>query len=77
MYFVRFVLFCSDTVNDFLAKNCPFIAGAIASVASAPFALGVGGTIVAGYALTVLTRLRNTAKIAEKHIVDSGGRQHQ
>ena len=29
MYFVRFVLFCTDAVNDFLAKNCPYIAGAI------------------------------------------------
>ena len=30
MYFVRFVLFCSDTVNEFLNKNCPHVAGAIA-----------------------------------------------
>ena len=30
MYFARFVLFCTDCVNDFLAKNCPHIAGAIA-----------------------------------------------
>ena len=30
MYFVRFVLFCTDAVNDFLGKNCPYIAGAIA-----------------------------------------------
>ena len=30
MYFVRFVLFCTDAVNDFLDKNCPYIAGAIA-----------------------------------------------
>lgn len=30
MYFVRFVLFCTDVVNDFLRKNCPYIAGAIA-----------------------------------------------
>ena len=30
MYFVRFVLFCADTVNDFLKKNCPYISGAIA-----------------------------------------------
>ena len=29
MYFVRFVLFCTDAVNDFLKKNCPYIAGAI------------------------------------------------
>ena len=29
MYFVRFVLFCTDAVNDFLGKNCPYIAGAI------------------------------------------------
>jgi membrane protein len=30
MYFVRFVLFCSDAVNDFMYKNCPYVAGAIA-----------------------------------------------
>ena len=29
MYFVRFILFCSDAVNDFLRKNCPQFAGAI------------------------------------------------
>lgn len=29
MYFARFVLFCTDAVNDFLAKNCPYIAAAI------------------------------------------------
>ena len=29
MYFVRFILFCTDAVNDFLGKNCPYIAGAI------------------------------------------------
>ena len=30
MYFIRFVLFCTDAVNDFLNKNCPYVAGAIA-----------------------------------------------
>ena len=30
MYFVRFVLFCADVVNDFMYKNCPYVAGAIA-----------------------------------------------
>jgi membrane protein len=30
MYFVRFVLFCIDATNDFLDKNCQYIAGAIA-----------------------------------------------
>ncbi len=30
MYFLRFVLFCTDSVNDFLRRNCPYIAGAIA-----------------------------------------------
>lgn len=30
MIFVRFVLFCADAVNDFLGKNCPYIAAAIA-----------------------------------------------
>ncbi len=29
MYFVRFVLFCTDTINEFLGKNCPYVAGAI------------------------------------------------
>jgi membrane protein len=28
--FVRFILFWADTTNDFLNKNCPYIAGAIA-----------------------------------------------
>ena len=30
MTFIRFILFCIDTVNEFLDKNCPYIAGAIA-----------------------------------------------
>ncbi len=30
MYFVRLVLLCTEMVNDFLSKNCPYIAGAIA-----------------------------------------------
>jgi membrane protein len=30
MLFVRFVLFCTDTVNEFLSRNCPHISGAIA-----------------------------------------------
>ncbi len=30
MYFVRLVLFCADVFNDYLYKNCPYIAGAIA-----------------------------------------------
>ena len=29
MYVVRFILFCSDAVNDFLGKNCAQFAGAI------------------------------------------------
>ena len=29
MVIVRFVLFCTDVVNDFLSKNCQYIAGAI------------------------------------------------
>ena len=29
MLLVRFILFCADTVNDFLVKNCQYIAGAI------------------------------------------------
>ena len=30
MHFVRFVMLCIDMVNDFLTKNCPYVAGAIA-----------------------------------------------
>ena len=30
MLLIRFILLCTDTVNDFLAKNCQYIAGAIA-----------------------------------------------
>lgn len=30
MYVVRFILLCIDMVNDFLSKNCPYVAGAIA-----------------------------------------------
>ena len=30
MYFVRFILLCTDAVNDFLGRNCPYVAGAIA-----------------------------------------------
>lgn len=30
MTFVRIILFCTDTINEFLDKNCPYIAGAIA-----------------------------------------------
>ena len=30
MYFVRLVLFCADAVNDFLGKNCPYMAAAMA-----------------------------------------------
>ena len=30
MTFVRISLFCFDTINEFLDKNCPYIAGAIA-----------------------------------------------
>ena len=29
MFLIRFFLFCADTVNDFLSKNCQYIAGAI------------------------------------------------
>ena len=54
-----------------------FIAGVIASVASAPFALGVGGTVIVGYALSVLNRMRGTAHIAEKPMVDSSSSQRQ
>ena len=30
LYFLRLALFCADEVNDFLGKNCQYIAGAIA-----------------------------------------------
>ncbi len=30
MYLIRFALLCTDMVNDFLSKNCPYVAGAIA-----------------------------------------------
>ena len=50
MYFVRFVLFCADAVNDFLAKNCPYIAGAISFYALFSFFPLVLAIIsVAGY----------------------------
>ena len=52
LYFVRFVLFCADAVNDFLAKNCPYIAGAISFYtlfSSFPLALAI--ISVAGYVL--------------------------
>ena len=29
MFFIRFVLFCTDSINDFMSKNCPYIAAAI------------------------------------------------
>ena len=50
MYFVRFVLFCTDSVNDFLNKNCPHIAGAISFYALFSFFPLVLAIIsVAGY----------------------------
>ena len=30
MYLLRFILLCFDMVNDFLGKNCQYIAGAVA-----------------------------------------------
>ena len=30
MYMLRFIFLCVDMVNDFLRKNCPYVAGAIA-----------------------------------------------
>ena len=30
MTFIRISFFCLDTINEFLDKNCPYIAGAIA-----------------------------------------------
>ena len=52
MYFVRFVLLCTDAVNDFLAKNCPFIAGAIAFYALfSLFPLFLATISIAGFIL--------------------------
>jgi membrane protein len=52
VYFVRFVLFCTDTVNDFLAKNCPFLAAAIAFyVLFSLFPLFLAIISVAGFVL--------------------------
>ncbi|MCH8108617.1 MAG: YihY/virulence factor BrkB family protein [Chloroflexi bacterium] len=52
MYFVRFVLFCTDTVNEFLSKNCPYIAGAISFYALfSLFPLALAIISVLGYVL--------------------------
>ena len=52
MAFVRFVLTCGDLVNDFLDKNCPYIAGAISFYTLfAMFPLFLAITSVLGYVL--------------------------
>ena len=52
MSFVRFVLFCCDTTNDFLSKNCPYIAGAISFYTLfSMFPLLLAVTSVLGYVL--------------------------
>ena len=52
MILVRLVLFCADVVNDFLRKNCPYIAGAIAFYTLfSIFPLLLAATSVLGYVL--------------------------
>jgi membrane protein len=52
LVFVRFVLFCADAVNDFLAKNCQYIAGAISFYTLfSMFPLFLAITSVLGYLL--------------------------
>ena len=52
MYFVRFVLFCMDAVNDFLSRNCPFVAGAISFYALfSLFPLTLALVSIAGYVI--------------------------
>lgn len=52
MYFVRLVLFCADAVNDFLSKNCPYIAGAISFYTLfSMFPLVLALISIAGYVL--------------------------
>ncbi|MCH7745200.1 MAG: YihY/virulence factor BrkB family protein [Chloroflexi bacterium] len=52
MYFVRFVLFCTDTINEFLGKNCPYIAGAISFYALfSLFPLALAIISILGYVL--------------------------
>ena len=50
MLFVRLVLFCADAVNQFLARNCPHVSGAIAFYALFSFFPLVLAVIsIAGY----------------------------
>ena len=52
MVFVRFILFCVDTVHDFYDKNCPYIAGAISFYALfALFPLMLATISVLGFVL--------------------------
>lgn len=52
LYFTRFVLFCADAVNDFMYKNCPYVAGAIAFYTMfSLFPLFLGVVSILGYAL--------------------------
>ena len=52
LYFTRFVLFCADAVNDFMYKNCPHVAGAIAFYTMfSLFPLFLGVVSILGYAL--------------------------
>jgi membrane protein len=52
LYFSRFVLFCADAVNDFMYKNCPYVAGAIAFYTMfSLFPLFLGVVSILGFAL--------------------------
>ena len=52
MVFIRFILFWRDIVNDFLDKNCPYIAGAISFYTLfSMFPLFLAVTSILGFAL--------------------------
>ena len=52
MVFVRFILTCKDLVNDYLDKNCPYMAGAISFYTLfSMFPLLLAVTSVLGYVL--------------------------
>ena len=73
MYFVRFILFCTDAVNDFLGKNCPFIAGAISFYALFSFFPLVLAIIsVAGFVVGTSPRQAELARDMAEVIPISG-----
>ena len=64
MYFVRFVLFCTDAVNDFLDKNCPYVAAAISFYSLFSF-FPLVLAIISIYGFVLGTRAEGT-ELAEK-----------